>query len=145
MAAMLKALVARLWFGARAARAIDDARRDLAERPLPEAIAPRDALPVGRAPRRTAVRALARAVNDRLAREGISGPCLLRGLALLGEARRLGFAPRLVIGLRDEGDALGGHAWLELDGRPFLESAAATDPFVPVYSSAARGGRPGPR
>ncbi|UJR80436.1 lasso peptide biosynthesis B2 protein [Sandaracinus amylolyticus] len=59
--------------------------------------------------------------------EGVSrrcaiGPdtCLYRALARYALLRESGYAPRFVMGV-DEDDVASGHAWLELDGAPFLE------------------------
>lgn len=48
-------------------------------------------------------------------------PCLLRCLTLLNEALRRGIPADLCIGAKNEGSALAGHSWLEIDGAPFME------------------------
>lgn len=81
-----------------------------------------------------------------------TGTCLERSVALYLELRRLGAQPRLVLGLAPAGERIG-HAWVELAGRPILES---TDPrssyaelvaFAPdgsvVRADPAAGGAPG--
>jgi hypothetical protein len=60
---------------------------------------------------------------------GLPNTCLYRALGRYAAYRRLGVDVRFVMGLRRPGPsptdpdagALDGHAWLELDGRPFAE------------------------
>jgi hypothetical protein len=47
--------------------------------------------------------------------------CLPRSLALFAEARRRGLDVRLVVGVRADGGDVTSHAWVTLDGAPFLE------------------------
>jgi hypothetical protein len=49
------------------------------------------------------------------------GHCVRRSLLLYYAATRSGYPAEIVFGVRREGAALSGHAWLELDGLPFLE------------------------
>jgi hypothetical protein len=49
------------------------------------------------------------------------GNCLPRSLALYYFATRYGFPVRLCCGVRRMRNTLEGHAWLTLNGRPFLE------------------------
>lgn len=128
--APLRRLLARLVYGRRARRALAEARHDLATLPLPAAIERREQHPVAPQRRRLALRALASAIAQQQRREGDRAPCLPRTLALLSEARALGFAPRLVLGVKAPDEAFGAHAWLELDGRPFLEPAGTVERFV---------------
>jgi hypothetical protein len=116
----LGARLATLAFGDRARRAVGDARRDLAATALPDAVAARLRVPLGARRRAWRLRAMDAAVSATLA--GDTHPCLVRSLALLGEARRLGFAPSLVLGVRRGASGLESHAWLVLDGHPFLEA-----------------------
>jgi len=44
--------------------------------------------------------------------------CVPRSLAVYAALRREGYAPQFVSGVRREGGAIKGHAWVELDGRP---------------------------
>ncbi len=117
----LKTRVALFLYGRRARRLLEEARRDLAAMPLPDAVARRRAIGVSPVRRRTALRLVHRAVAAVLAKEGETHPCLARALALYGDARRHGFAPSLVLGVRKDGGEVASHAWLELRGRPFLE------------------------
>jgi hypothetical protein len=52
------------------------------------------------------------------------GHCVRRSLLLYYAATRSGYPAEIVFGVRREGDALSGHAWLELDHEPFLEPIA---------------------
>ncbi|MBI2375929.1 MAG: lasso peptide biosynthesis B2 protein [Deltaproteobacteria bacterium] len=47
--------------------------------------------------------------------------CLYRSLVRYAILRDLGVPVRFVMGIRNDGTDLAGHAWLELDGRPHLE------------------------
>jgi hypothetical protein len=120
----VKTLVATLWRGGAAKRALEAARADLAAGPLEPAVARRLARPRGTRPRPLRLRAFARATAAHLAREGDTSPCLPRALALLEEARACGFAPSLVLGVRRGAGGIASHAWLALDGAPFLEDEA---------------------
>jgi hypothetical protein len=60
----------------------------------------------------------------------LRGVCLPRSLTLYHFARRCGIPARLHCGVRRVDGGFQGHAWLSLDGRPFLE---ADDPR-PVYA-----------
>ena len=123
----MKTAVAILWRGAAARTALRAARDDLAAGSLEDAASPRLALPLSPRRRPLSLRAFARALAAHLAREGDTSPCLPRALALLGEARECGFAPALVLGVRrGEKGTIASHAWLSLDGAPFLE-----DPETP--------------
>ena len=118
----LRNRVALFLYGRRARRLLEEARRDLAAMPLPDAVARRTAaIGVSSVRRRTALRLVHRAVAAVLAAQGESHPCLVRALALYGDARRHGFAPSLALGVRKDGGEVASHAWLELRGRPFLE------------------------
>jgi hypothetical protein len=107
--------------GGAARRALEEARADLAALPLPEAVARRAATPRAERARPKALRTWADAVAGVLAAEGETHPCLVRALALLAPARACGFAPRLAVGVRRGPAGIESHAWLVLDGAPFLE------------------------
>jgi hypothetical protein len=94
------------------------------------ALEERMAIPVGAVPRPRTARALQRAVTDRVRRESPGTGCLLRALALLGEVRSLGYPARLVLGVRRGEERLDAHAWLEVDGRPFLEGPAVAAQYA---------------
>ena len=51
--------------------------------------------------------------------------CLFRALTRYAAVRRAGHRPRFVMGI-DEDDPDIGHAWIELDGKPFLEPRLPT-------------------
>jgi hypothetical protein len=136
----VKTLVARLLFGRRARTALAKARDDLRAVGPERAIASRAETTPG--PRRLfALRGVARAMAAELRGEAEEKPCLPRAVALYGEARALGYEPRLVLGVRRRdasgtpvAGAIESHAWLELDGQPFLE-----DPATPTrYETIAR-------
>lgn len=118
-----KATINRWALGPRARRLLAKARSDLDTLRIEDAVAARTAVPMGKRRRPLAFRALASAVDSALAEGGEHGPCLVRGLALLGEARRFGFDPVLVVGVRKGAEGLESHAWLDVDGRPFTEDA----------------------
>jgi hypothetical protein len=63
---------------------------------------------------------------------GIRATCLLRSMVLYRFLRESGVAVRLHLGVRSDGDALTGHAWLTLDGRAWLEAADPGKRFVEV-------------
>ena len=129
----MKSLVARLLFGRRARRALAAARADLGAIGAEATVARRAAGVPGRRRPRT-LRGVARAVDALLAAEGTTHPCLPRAVALYGEARALGFEPRLVLGVRKADGRVESHAWLELEGAPLLE-----DPETPArYEVVAR-------
>ena len=90
----MKTPIALLWRGGRAKRAMEAARSDLAKGSLEEAVSRRVARPVAPRRRLLALRAFSRALSVLFEREGETGPCLPRALALLEEARACGFAPR---------------------------------------------------
>jgi hypothetical protein len=134
-----KATLARAVFGARARRALDAARRDLGSLPLPQAVALRLEIPVSprRAPLR--MRGIAAAIGGHLNAAGETHPCLLASLALLGEARRCGYAPSLVIGVRKGQEGATSHAWLTLDGQPYLEAEHVAAAYEPIAVLPERG------
>ena len=49
------------------------------------------------------------------------GNCLERSLVLYRMLGRLGASPQLIIGITRNGGALGGHAWVSVDGQPVGE------------------------
>ena len=118
----MKAAIA-LWLrGDRARTSLAAARADLAALPLPEAVARRVAVPAGRKQRDFSLRLFRSALASLLDRESETHPCLVRALALLEEARACGYAPSLVVGVRGAGGTIESHAWLAIDGVPFLEA-----------------------
>jgi hypothetical protein len=121
--------VARVVYGGRARRALAAAHADLAALPLPEAIARRERWPLAPRRRPLALRVLVSAIAQEQRRASERAPCLPRTLALVGEARRLGYAPRLVVGVREPDEQFGPRAWLELEGKPFLEDERAPQRF----------------
>ena len=124
----MKTAFAIFWRGGAAKRALRAAREDLAAGPIAPAVTRRLARAVAARRRPRALRAFARALAAHLRREGDESPCLPRALALLEEARACGFAPSLVLGVRRETSSrVASHAWLSLDGAPFLE-----DPKTPT-------------
>lgn len=121
----LRTWVARALFGRRARRALVAARADLAALGAASAVARRAEVALGRR-RSLLLRGVARALDALLAAEGEARGCLPRAVALFGEARALGLAPRVVLGVRKDGAEVRSHAWLELEGAPLLE-----DPETP--------------
>lgn len=87
----------------------------LKTRPLPD-LAALVTQPTGRSRRLIAPRRLSRAV-DRVLHIGSWQPrCLTRSLVLCLLVARQGARPTLVIGLPNEADGPGAHAWVELEG-----------------------------
>ena len=117
----LKNALARLVAGRRAARAFDAAVRDLDAGPLPAAVASRTRVPRADAKPTLWMRVYHRALVAVAAKRAPENPCLPRSLALYAEARRRGLAVRLVVGVRLDAGEVASHAWLTLDGAPFLE------------------------
>ncbi len=58
--------------------------------------------------------------------------CLRRAWALRTLLLRRGFAPRLVLGVRREGEKLAGHAWLELEGQVVNDAPDVAEQYVQV-------------
>lgn len=67
--------------------------------------------------------------------------CLRRSLVLYRHLLRLGQDPELWVGLRKDGERLGGHAWVRLEGRILGEPPARVAAFSPLL--VLRGGRIG--
>src|SRR5882762_7232105 len=68
-------------------------------------------------PPRTIPAATARRAVRRVSRLlPLRGSCLRESLASVGLLRSLGYAARLVIGVKAPGDPLDAHAWVEVDG-----------------------------
>ena len=130
---MLKARIA-LWLrGDRARQALAEARCDLDALSLPDAVARRAARPVAARPRRRSLGIFRVAVSAVLEREGETHPCLVRALALLGEARACGYEPSLVVGVRrGAAGAVESHAWLAIGGAPFLEAHETPDRYETI-------------
>ena len=90
---------------------------------VPHAVARRVAVPAARARCRLSLRVFRAALAALLTQDGDTHPCLPRALALLEEARACGYEPSLVVGVRrSSAGAIESHAWLALDGVPFLEA-----------------------
>lgn len=117
----LKRVLARALAGRRARRAFEAAVRDLDAGPLPDAVASRTRVPRAGARATLALRAFHRALVEVASERAPSNPCLPRALALYEEARRRGVGVRLVVGVRLDAGEVASHAWLTLDGAPFLE------------------------
>jgi hypothetical protein len=63
------------------------------------------------------------------------GRCWKRALVLQRLLARQGVDCRVTFGVRRAGDgALEGHAWLEQDGRPFLEPKTETETYAATFS-----------
>jgi hypothetical protein len=127
-----KTRLALAWKGAAARRALAEARADLASMPLPDAVARRTTSPPAERRRRLTMRVWNAAVGGVLAAEGETHPCLVRSLALLAPAHACGFPVRLAVGVRRAASGIESHAWLVLDGAPFLESHERTATFETV-------------
>lgn len=112
-----------LIYGRRIKRLIAEAESDLARMPLPEAVA-RRAAPVGAVKRETTLRRLHVVAGEILTERATKDVCLMRAVALLAEARRLGFDARFVCGVRKRDGVVEAHAWLAVDGRPLLDPPA---------------------
>ena len=69
----------------------------------------------------------------------MSGNCLERSLVLYRLLSEVGEDPRLVMGVRKEGDGVGGHVWIELDGQPIEDTPAGK--FAPLVVFGAGGER----
>ena len=59
--------------------------------------------------------------------------CLLRSLVLLRSLRRLGYPVSICFGIGHEGEALAGHAWLELDSEPVAETDGVLAQYRVIY------------
>jgi hypothetical protein len=113
----------------RVRRLLAEAARDLDRVPLPEAVAARVAAGPSARPRRRALERLHILAGEVLREAGEASPCLVRALALLGEARRLGFPARLALGARREDEAVLAHAWLVVEGKPLLDDPATLEGY----------------
>ncbi len=84
----------------------------------------------------------------RLLREGgrtvISGNCLDRSLLLYRLVSETGADAALVMGVRRDGADVKGHAWVELDGRPFRDDSARNFEPIQVWRPRTRAGHVGP-
>lgn len=63
------------------------------------------------------------------------GPCLPRSLTLFYFAHRAGLPVQLQCGVRRVGGRLQGHAWLSLNGEPFLEKQDPRQSYAVTFSS----------
>ena len=77
----------------------------------------------------------ARAVGYPIVRPG----CLVRGVTLYWLLSRHGLPVELRFGLDRQSDHAVGHAWLVLDGTPFLEDADPTGRFTVMFRVRAAG------
>lgn len=66
-----------------------------------------------------------------VARLGGDDDCVERSLVAYRFLARAGSTPKLFLGF-DHGTPRRGHAWVEVDDGPIVESRAALQPFVPV-------------
>src|SRR5712692_4436668 len=64
----------------------------------------------------------------------LRGPCLPRSLTLYYFATRCGFPVHVHCGVRRMGEALQGHAWLSLHGKPFLEADISDCSYAVTFS-----------
>ena len=69
----------------------------------------------------------------------VDGGCLQRSLLAYRFLSEADAKPQLLVGMRKEGNAVLGHAWLVVDGQPVGESWAALRGFVPVVAFGAGG------
>ncbi len=60
--------------------------------------------------------------------------CMKRTLILYRYARRFGLDPKVIFGVAKDGAGLKGHAWLEIEGKPYKENVGAVDGFKVIYS-----------
>lgn len=60
--------------------------------------------------------------------------CYPRSLVLFHFLSRWGYRVHLNFGIRREGDMLAGHAWLDLDGRPFAEPEDPSERYRITYT-----------
>jgi hypothetical protein len=70
------------------------------------------------------------------------GPCLIRSLTLYHFARRWGLPVQVHCGARRVEGALQGHAWLSLNGAPFLESGDPEASYAVTFSYPAPASEP---
>jgi len=64
----------------------------------------------------------------------LPGPCLPRSFILYYFATRCGFPARVHCGVRRLGEVLQGHAWLSLQGTPFLETDTLHGNYAVTFS-----------
>ena len=60
--------------------------------------------------------------------------CLERSLTLQRILRRRGVAADFRIGVEKQGESIGAHAWLEVDGKPIAEPETVSERFLPILS-----------
>ena len=118
----VKGVIAGIWAGRGPRRAFEAAVRDLAAMPLKDAVAKRTRVPRAGAVAGLGLRVFHRALVGVADAAEPGHACLPRSLALYGEARRRGLAVKLVVGVRIDGGDVASHAWVTLDGAPFLEA-----------------------
>ena len=124
--------LSRWMVGRRIRWLLDEAESDLARGTLPEAVAARSAVPVGPVARPVALRRLHSVAAEILLERGTKDVCLVRAVALLGEARRLGFDAALACGVRKRDDRVEAHAWLTVAGRPLLDEPQMVATYEPL-------------
>ncbi len=125
----LKGVLAELLAGRGPRRGFEAAVRDLASMSLPDAVARRTRAPRAGATPGIGIRVFHRALVRVADAAEPDHACLPRSLALYEEARRRGLEVNLVVGVRIDGGDLASHAWLTLDGAPFLEVPETPDRF----------------
>lgn len=59
--------------------------------------------------------------------------CLRQSLVLFRALTRMGYPARIHFGVRKDGDAVEGHSWVTLSGRPVAESGSVAS-FATLYS-----------
>lgn len=69
-----------------------------------------------------------------------SRPCLRRSLLLLRWCCKRRIQAHMVIGVDRTGESLEGHSWIELEGRPFMESSAFLLRYTPMLKICSRSG-----
>jgi hypothetical protein len=69
------------------------------------------------------------------------GPCLERSLALYRVLGRAGAGPMLVCGMAQGAGGLVGHAWVEIDGLPIVDSTSSAEQYTVVTRYSADGSR----
>lgn len=84
----------------------------------------------------TRLEALSRLAEAVFRRYPLRLTCLKRTLILSALLRRRGVPVNLKIGVAKTADMLHAHAWLEQNGRPFLEDPAVSQQFQAVLSVA---------
>jgi hypothetical protein len=103
-------------------------------RPLPDLIASFDAAPSPRGALRVPPSRLVRLVDLLMRATFHDRYCMKRSLLLFHFLRRWGHDARIHFGVAKRGGELTGHAWVDLDGRPFAEHGDPNRHFTRTYS-----------